>query len=41
MIFGEVTKNIEFLDVLENLSCKEEKPNKIVKIVDCGEVIGE
>lgn len=38
VVFGAVTKNLEFLDTLENSECNGEKPAKTIKIVDCGEV---
>ncbi|KAL4438419.1 hypothetical protein ABPG74_009458 [Tetrahymena malaccensis] len=38
VVFGAVTKNIEFLDKLENSPCEGENPSPSIKVVDCGVV---
>lgn len=38
VVFGAVTKNLSFLDTIENTACDGEKPSKTIRIVDCGEV---
>eukprot|EP01017_Pseudomicrothorax_dubius_P020035 TRINITY_DN2200_c0_g1_i4.p1 TRINITY_DN2200_c0_g1~~TRINITY_DN2200_c0_g1_i4.p1 ORF type:complete len:466 (+),score=176.94 TRINITY_DN2200_c0_g1_i4:88-1485(+) len=38
VVFGQVVKNIEYLDKLENTPCDGEQPSEQIKIVDCGVV---
>ena len=36
VVFGNVVKNEQFLDKLENLECNGENPSVPITIVDCG-----
>lgn len=36
VVFGEVVKNIELLDKLEQVETENDKPVKDIVVVDCG-----
>lgn len=38
MVFGQVVKNIEYLDVLEKVNTTSDAPDETITVVDCGVV---
>lgn len=41
VVFGRVCKGLEYLEKIENVELKDDKPENEIKIVDCGEIVQE